>query len=54
MIMAGFNVLTDLSLLVAPLPTIWSLQMRKGMKLQLMGLFCVGGLYVATPLQLFS
>ena len=54
MIMAGLNVLTDLILLVAPLPTIWSLQMHRATKVQLMGLFCVGSLYVATPLALFS
>ena len=49
MIMARINVLTDLILLVTPLLIIWSLQMHKAMKLQLTGIFCVGGLYFATP-----
>ena len=44
MIMGGMNVLTDLILVCAPLPTIWGLQMEKTMKLQLTGIFCVGGL----------
>ena len=46
MILAGMNVLTDLIILCAPLPMIWGLQMQKTMKLQLMGIFSVGGLYV--------
>ena len=44
MIMGGMNVLTDLILVCAPLPTIWGLQMETKVKLQLMGVFCVGGL----------
>ncbi|MCJ1280168.1 hypothetical protein MMC21_007995 [Puttea exsequens] len=43
MIMAGMNVLTDIILLIAPLPTLWSLQMPRAMKYQLMGIFCIGG-----------
>ena len=46
MIMAGLNVLTDFILLIAPLPTLWRLQMPGETKLQLMGIFCIGGLYV--------
>lgn len=46
MIMAGMNVLTDLVLLCAPLPTLWGLQMQRALRLQVMGIFCVGGLYV--------
>jgi len=45
-IMAGMNVLTDFVLLLAPLPTLWKLQMQRTMKWQLISLFCVGGLYV--------
>ena len=45
MIMAGLNVLTDFILLIAPLPTLWRLQMPSETKLQLMGIFCIGGLY---------
>ena len=44
MILAGINVLTDIILLLAPLPTLWGLQMAKAMKLQLIGIFCIGGL----------
>ena len=44
--MGGMNVLTDLIILFTPLPMIWGLQMQKAMKLQLMGIFSVGGLYV--------
>lgn len=42
--MAGMNVLTDFVLLIAPLPSLWNLQMQKAMKLQLMALFGIGGL----------
>ena len=49
MILAGFNVLTDFILLLAPLPTLWKLQMQLETKLQLMGIFCVGGLYANYP-----
>ena len=54
--MAGMNVLTDFILLLAPLPTLWRLQMPGGTKLQLMGVFCIGGLSVPFPLApyLFS
>ena len=44
MIMGGMNVLTALIVVCAPLPTIWGLQMEETTKLQLMGIFCVGGL----------
>ena len=46
MIMAGMNVLTDFVLLLAPLPTLWALQLPRAAKAQVMGIFCVGGLYV--------
>lgn len=46
MVLGGMNVLTDLIILFAPLPMVWGLQMQKAMKLQLMGIFSVGGLYV--------
>lgn len=47
MVLAGMNVLTDIILLCAPLPTLWGLQMARAMRLQLIGIFCIGGLYVA-------
>ena len=43
-IMGGMNVLTDLALLIAPLPQLWALQIPRQTKAQLVGLFCVGGL----------
>ena len=45
-IMGGMNVLTDFALLLAPLPQLWKLQMPKETKLQLISIFCIGGLYV--------
>ena len=48
-IMAGMNVLTDFILLLAPLPTLWRLQMQTAMKLQVMSIFCIGGLYEYHP-----
>ena len=46
MIMAGMNVLTDFILLLAPLPTLWGLQMQRAVKAQVIGVFCIGGLCV--------
>ena len=46
MIMAGLNVITDFILLIAPLPTLWKLQIPGEQKLQLMSVFCIGSLYV--------
>jgi hypothetical protein len=54
MILAGMNVLTDIILLCAPLPTLWGLQMARAMRLQLIGIFCIGGLYVAYPSYFFK
>ena len=41
---AVFNVITDLYILILPLPFIWSLQMELGPKLRLMALFGLGAL----------
>ena len=43
-IMGGMNVLSDLALLIAPLPCLWKLQISCRQKMQVMGIFCVGGL----------
>lgn len=40
------NVLTDVLLLCAPIPQLWKLQMPRAAKLQLMGIFSVGSLFV--------
>ena len=45
-ILAVFNVLTDIIILVMPMPMLWKLQMKKREKLQIMGMFLLGGLYV--------
>ena len=40
-----FNVITDLYILILPLPLVWSLQMKLYSKLRLMALFGLGALY---------
>ena len=44
-IMAVFNVLTDIIILVMPMPLLWKMQVETKMKLQVMGIFLLGGLY---------
>lgn len=46
MVMACLNVLTDLIILFAPLPQLWRLQMKMRMKMQLIGIFGIGALFV--------
>ena len=46
--MGCMNVLTDFALLLVPIPELWSLQMRRDHKIQLIGIFSIGGLFV-TP-----
>lgn len=43
---AAANVVTDGIVLVAPLPYVWSLQMRLMQKILVSGVFLIGGLYV--------
>ena len=45
--MACLNLITDFLVLCLPLPLLWKLQMRRGTKLQVMGIFSVGSLSVA-------
>ena len=45
-VMGSLNVLTDLLLLTIPLPSLWRLQMRSRTKLQVAGIFSIGGLSV--------
>lgn len=45
-VMASMNVLTDCSLLCLPLPQLWKLQMHRGTKMQLIGIFSIGSLCV--------
>ena len=46
--MGSMNVLTDFLLLCLPLPQLWKLQMRRGTKMQVIGVFSISGLSV-TP-----
>ena len=48
--MASLNLITDFLVVCLPLPLLWKLQMRLGMKLQVMGIFSVGSLSVAQHL----
>lgn len=45
-ILAVFNVLTDIIILVMPMPILWRMQRETKEKLQIMGIFLLGGLYV--------
>ena len=42
-IMAAFNVLTDFAILILPMPMLWQLQIPTQEKLQIMGIFLLGG-----------
>ena len=46
MVMGSLNVLTDLLLLILPLPSLWRLQMRRRTKVQVAGIFSIGSLLV--------
>lgn len=48
---AIFNVITDLYILILPLPFVWSLHMKLGPKLRLTALFGLGLLYDAPSFQ---
>ena len=45
-ILAAFNVLTDVFILVLPMPLLWRLQMEFREKLPIIGMFLLGGLLV--------
>ena len=45
-VMGSMNVLTDFALLFAPLPQLWNLQIRRDTKIELIGIFSIGGLFV--------
>ena len=45
-VMASMNVLTDFLILCLPLPQLWKLHMRRETKLQVMGIFSIGSLFV--------
>ena len=52
--MGSMNVLTDFLLLCLPLPQLWRLQMRRGTKMQVIGIFSIGGLSVTQSLFVSS
>lgn len=43
-IVSAFNVLTDFVILIMPMPLLYKMQKPLKQKLQIMGLFCLGGL----------
>ena len=45
-ILAIFNFLTDIIILVMPMPILWRMQIETKEKYQIMGMFLTGGLYV--------
>ena len=45
-VLASFNVVTDILTLALPMPLIWQLRMSIGRKFQMTGIFLLGGLYV--------
>lgn len=49
MVMGAMNVLTDFALLFAPIPQLWNLHLRKDTKIELIGIFSIGGLFVPLP-----
>lgn len=38
----AFNAITDVTILALPVHTIWTLKIRTGAKMSLLGVFCVG------------
>lgn len=49
---AGLNVVLDLAVLILPLPELAALSLSLRKKVQILSMFCVGFLYVPTPLCL--
>lgn len=47
---AGVNVITDVAILLVPIPIVWKLQMRRTQKLLVCGILLIGGLCVTSPL----
>ena len=42
-LLAAFNVVTDVAILILPMPILWSMQMSVQQKLQITGMFLLGG-----------
>lgn len=45
---AGVNVITDISILMVPIPIVWKLQMRRTQKFLVCGILLIGGMYVTS------
>lgn len=50
---SAIHILTDILILVYPMPVLRSLQLPKRQKFALMGVFALGGLYAFTPTMIF-
>ena len=46
MTISSMNVLTDVAIIIAPIPQLWNLQIRRNTKIELIGIFSIGGLFV--------
>ena len=46
-ILAVFNILTDIIILIMPMPILWKMQIETKEKFQIMGMFLLGGLYAS-------
>lgn len=46
---AAFNILSDIAILIAPMPVLKSLNLGKKQKIALFGIFALGGLFVLLP-----
>lgn len=44
--MGTINIVTDVAILCLPMPQLWQLQMSRTRKVQMIGMFLLGGLYV--------
>ena len=46
---SSINIATDVIMLTLPLPKLWALKISTEKKIQLMGIFLLGSLYVLSP-----
>lgn len=50
---AGGNISTDILVFILPMPVLYKLQLPRGQKIFLLGVFCLGFLYVWSPAFFF-
>lgn len=53
-VLAALNSFTDIVILVLPMPLVWRLKRPAHEKVQIMGMFLLGGLYVILPCSISS